>query len=165
MSDSQTSRYSEAGVDIDKGNELVSRIKDIVTPTFGRGVLTDIGGFSGLFAIGADQFEDPVLVSSTDGVGTKLAIAKLCNKHDTIGIDLVAMCVNDIAVGAAKPLFFLDYLAVDKLDVDKASDIIKGIAEGCKIAKCSLIGGETAEMPGLYSTGDYDMAGFVVGIA
>ena len=165
MSDSQTSRYSEAGVDIDKGNELVSRIKDIVTPTFGRGVLTDIGGFSGLFAIGADQFEDPVLVSSTDGVGTKLAIANLCNKHDTIGIDLVAMCVNDIAVGAAKPLFFLDYLAVDKLDVDKASDIIKGIAEGCKIAKCSLIGGETAEMPGLYSTGDYDMAGFVVGIA
>jgi len=165
MSDSQTSRYSEAGVDIDKGNELVSRIKDIVTPTFGRGVLTDIGGFSGLFAIGADQFEDPVLVSSTDGVGTKLAIAKLCNKHDTIGIDLVAMCVNDIAVGAAKPLFFLDYLAVDQLDVDKASDIIKGIAEGCKIAKCSLIGGETAEMPGLYSTGDYDMAGFVVGIA
>ena len=165
MSDSQTSRYSEAGVDIDKGNELVSRIKSIVAPTFGRGVLADIGGFSGLFAIGSDQYDDPVLVSSTDGVGTKLNIAKLCNKHDTIGIDLVAMCVNDIAVGGAKPLFFLDYLSVGKLDIDVASDIIKGVAEGCKISKCSLIGGETAEMPGLYSEGDYDMAGFVVGIA
>jgi phosphoribosylformylglycinamidine cyclo-ligase len=165
MSDSQTSRYSEAGVDIDKGNELISRIKKIVTPTFGRGVLTDIGGFSGLFAIGSDQYDDPVLVSSTDGVGTKLNIAKQCNRHDTIGIDLVAMCVNDIAVGGAKPLFFLDYLSVGKLDIDVASDIIKGIAEGCKISKCSLIGGETAEMPGLYAEGDYDMAGFVVGIA
>ena len=165
MSDSQSSRYSEAGVDIDKGNELVSRIKKIVAPTFGRGVLTDIGGFSGLFAIGSDQYDDPVLVSSTDGVGTKLNIAKLCNKHDTIGIDLVAMCVNDIAVGGAKPLFFLDYLSVGKLDIDVASDIIRGVAKGCKICKCSLIGGETAEMPGLYSEGDYDLAGFVVGIA
>ena len=165
MSKSKTSRYSEAGVDIDKGNELVSRIKSIVAPTFGRGVLTDIGGFSGLYAIGSDQFDDPVLVSSTDGVGTKLNIAKLCNRHDTIGIDLVAMCVNDIAVGGAKPLFFLDYLAIGKLDIDVASDIIKGVAEGCKIAKCSLIGGETAEMPGLYAEGDYDLAGFVVGIA
>ncbi len=165
MSDSEDSRYSEAGVDIDKGNELVSRIKDIVTPTFGRGVLTDIGGFSGLFAIGSDQYEDPVLVSSTDGVGTKLNIAKQCNKHDTIGIDLVAMCVNDIAVGGAKPLFFLDYLAVGKLDIDVATDIIKGVADGCTISKCSLIGGETAEMPGLYAEGDYDLAGFVVGIA
>jgi len=165
MSDSQTSRYSEAGVDIDKGNELISRIKKIVTPTFGRGVLTDIGGFSGLFAIGSDKYDDPVLVSSTDGVGTKLNIAKQCNRHDTIGIDLVAMCVNDIAVGGAKPLFFLDYLSVGKLDIDVASDIIKGVADGCKISKCSLIGGETAEMPGLYAEGDYDMAGFVVGIA
>jgi len=165
MSDSEDSRYSEAGVDIDKGNELVSRIKDIVTPTFGRGVLTDIGGFSGLFAIGSDQYEDPVLVSSTDGVGTKLNIAKQCNKHDTIGIDLVAMCVNDIAVGGAKPLFFLYYLAVGKLDIDVATDIIKGVADGCTISKCSLIGGETAEMPGLYAEGDYDLAGFVVGIA
>jgi phosphoribosylformylglycinamidine cyclo-ligase len=165
MSNLKPSRYTEAGVDIDKGNELVSRIKKIVTPTFGRGVLTDIGGFSGLYAIGADQFDDPVLVSSTDGVGTKLNIAKLCNKHDTIGIDLVAMCVNDIAVGGAKPLFFLDYLSVGKLDIDIASDIIKGIAAGCKISKCSLIGGETAEMPGLYAEGDYDLAGFVVGIA
>jgi phosphoribosylformylglycinamidine cyclo-ligase len=165
MGEPKISRYTEAGVDIDKGNELVSRIKKIVAPTFGRGVLTDIGGFSGLFAIGPDQFDDPVLVSSTDGVGTKLNIAKLCNKHDTIGIDLVAMCVNDIAVGGARPLFFLDYLAVGKLDIDTASDIIKGIAEGCKISKCSLIGGETAEMPGLYADGDYDLAGFVVGIA
>ena len=165
MSNSKTSRYSESGVDIDKGNELVSRIKKIVAPTFGRGVLTDIGGFSGLFALGSGQFDDPVLVSSTDGVGTKLNIAKLCNKHDTIGIDLVAMCVNDIAVGGAKPLFFLDYLAVGKLDIDVASDIITGIADGCKISKCSLIGGETAEMPGLYAEGDYDLAGFVVGIA
>ena len=164
MSESETSRYSEAGVDIDKGNELVSRIKDIVTPTFGRGVLTDIGGFSGLFAIGSDQFDDPVLVSSTDGVGTKLNIAKLCNRHDTIGIDLVAMCVNDIAVGGAKPLFFLDYLSVGKLDIDVASDIIRGVAKGCEISRCSLIGGETAEMPGLYGEGDYDLAGFVVGI-
>ena len=165
MSKYKSSRYSEAGVDIDKGNELVNRIKKIVAPTFGRGVLTDIGGFSGVYAIGSDKFDDPVLVSSTDGVGTKLNIAKQCNKHDTIGIDLVAMCVNDIAVGGAKPLFFLDYLAVGKLDVDIASDIIKGVAKGCKIAKCSLIGGETAEMPGLYATGDYDLAGFVVGIA
>ena len=165
MQKSEKSRYSEAGVDIDKGNELVSRIKSIVAPTFGRGVLTDIGGFSGLYAIGPDQYDDPVLVSSTDGVGTKLTIAKLCNIHDTIGIDLVAMCVNDIAVGGARPLFFLDYLAVGKLDIDVATEIIKGVAKGCEIAKCSLIGGETAEMPGLYSAGDYDLAGFVVGIA
>jgi phosphoribosylformylglycinamidine cyclo-ligase len=165
MSEQKSSRYSEAGVDIDKGNELVSRIKKIVAPTFGRGVLTDIGGFSGLYAIGSDQFEDPILVSSTDGVGTKLNIAKQCDKHDTIGIDLVAMCVNDIAVGGAKPLFFLDYLAVGTLDIDVASEIITGVAEGCKIANCSLIGGETAEMPGLYKEGDYDLAGFVVGIA
>jgi phosphoribosylformylglycinamidine cyclo-ligase len=165
LSKDKSSRYSEAGVNIDKGNELVSRLKKIVAPTFGRGVLTDIGGFSGLFAIGYDKFDDPVLVASTDGVGTKLNIAKQCNKHDTIGIDLVAMCVNDIAVGGAKPLFFLDYLAVGKLDIETASDIITGVATGCKIAKCSLIGGETAEMPGLYAEGDYDLAGFVVGIA
>lgn len=165
MNKSFSSKYKEAGVDIDKGNEFVSRIKDIVSPTFGRGVLTDLGGFSGLFALGSNQYKDPVLVSSTDGVGTKLNIAKLCNKHDTIGIDLVAMCVNDIAVAGAKPLFFLDYLASGKLDMDVAIDIVKGIAKGCKISKCSLIGGETAEMPGLYAEGDYDVAGFVVGIA
>ena len=165
MQDSEKSRYSQAGVDIDKGNELVSRIKSIVAPTFGRGVLTDIGGFSGLYAIGANQYDDPVLVSSTDGVGTKLNIAKQCNKHDTIGIDLVAMCVNDIAVGGARPLFFLDYLAVGKLELNVATEIISGVAKGCEISKCSLIGGETAEMPGLYAEGDYDLAGFVVGIA
>jgi phosphoribosylformylglycinamidine cyclo-ligase len=164
MSDTCSSKYSEAGVDIDKGNEFISRIKGIVSQTFRRGVLTDIGGFSGLFAIGG-EYKDPVLVSGTDGVGTKLNIAKLCNKHDTIGIDLVAMCVNDIAVGGARPLFFLDYFSVGKLDLDVATDVIKGIAKGCEISKCSLIGGETAEMPGLYAEGDYDLAGFVVGIA
>ncbi len=164
MSDKCGSRYSEAGVDIDKGNEFISRIKGIVSQTFRRGVLTDIGGFSGLFAIGGD-YKDPVLVSGTDGVGTKLNIAKLCNKHDTIGIDLVAMCVNDIAVGGARPLFFLDYFSVGRLDLDVATDVIKGIARGCEICNCSLIGGETAEMPGLYADGDYDLAGFVVGIA
>jgi len=165
MKQSDGSRYSDAGVDIDKGNEFVSRIKDIVFPTFQRGVLTDIGGFSGLFSIGGYQYKDPVLVSSTDGVGTKLNIAKLCNKHHTIGIDLVAMCVNDIAVSGAKPLFFLDYFSVGRLDLEIATEVIKGIAKGCEIAKCSLIGGETAEMPGLYADGDYDIAGFVVGIA
>ena len=152
-------------MDIDKGNEFISEIKEIAASTFMRGVLTDIGGFSGLFAIGNDQYKDPILVSSTDGVGTKLNIAIQCNKHDTIGIDLVAMCVNDIAVGGARPLFFLDYLAMGKLDIKTGTEIIKGIAKGCKIAKCSLIGGETAEMPGLYAEGDYDLAGFVVGIA
>ncbi len=164
MSKTESSRYKEAGVDIDKGNEFVSRIKSIVSPTFGRGVLTDIGGFGGLFALGS-EYSDPVLISSTDGVGTKLNIAQLCKKHDTIGIDLVAMCVNDIVVSGAKPLFFLDYFAVGKLDLDVATAVVKGIAKGCEISKCSLIGGETAEMPGIYKEEDYDIAGFVVGIA
>lgn len=159
-----TSKYSEAGVDIDKGNLFVSRIKDIVAETHRRGVLSDIGGFSGLFAIGNEDLKNPVLIASTDGVGTKLAVAKLCNKHDTIGIDLVAMCVNDVIVSGAKPLFFLDYFACNALDVEVATDVVRGIAEGCKQAHCSLIGGETAEMPGLYQPGDYDLAGFVVGI-
>ena len=159
------SKYSEAGVDIDKGNAFVSRIKDIVSSTHSRTVLDDIGGFSGLFSIGNANCKDPVLIASTDGVGTKLKIAQLCNKHDTIGIDLVAMCVNDIIVSGAKPLFFLDYFASSSLDLDVATDVVKGIAEGCKQANCSLIGGETAEMPGLYQPGDYDLAGFSVGIA
>lgn len=165
MSQSKSSRYAESGVDIDKANEFIENIKPLVSATFQRGVLTDIGGFGGLFALGGDRYKDPVLVSSTDGVGTKLKIASLCNKHDTIGIDLVAMCVNDVIVSGASPLFFLDYFSVGKLDTDVATDVVRGIAKGCAISKCSLIGGETAEMPGLYQTGDYDLAGFVVGIA
>jgi len=164
MNQEATSKYSQAGVDIDKGNAFVSRIKDLVAETHGRGVLNDIGGFSGLFAIGNAGYEDPVLIASTDGVGTKLNIAKLCNKHDTIGIDLVAMCVNDVVVSGAKPLFFLDYFSVSSLDLDVATEVVRGIARGCKISGCALIGGETAEMPGLYQPGDYDLAGFVVGI-
>ncbi|MBU0479496.1 MAG: phosphoribosylformylglycinamidine cyclo-ligase [Proteobacteria bacterium] len=165
MEKNTKSRYVEAGVDIDKGNDFVERIKPLVKDTFQRGVLTDIGGFGGLFALGGDRYKDPVLVSSTDGVGTKLTVAQLCGKHDTIGIDLVAMCVNDVIVSGARPLFFLDYFAIGKLDTDLATDVVKGIAKGCKIAKCSLIGGETAEMPGLYKPGEYDLAGFTVGIA
>jgi phosphoribosylformylglycinamidine cyclo-ligase len=165
MSNSDKSRYTEAGVDIDRGNAFIDRIKPLVSSTFRRGVLTDIGGFGGVFALGGDRYTDPVLVSSTDGVGTKLMIANMCDKHDTIGIDLVAMCVNDIVVSGAQPLFFLDYFAVGKLDLEVATDVVKGISQGCQIAKCSLIGGETAEMPGLYREGDYDLAGFVVGIA
>jgi phosphoribosylformylglycinamidine cyclo-ligase len=164
MDQKSTSKYSQAGVDIDKGNEFVSRIKGLVKETHSRGVLNDIGGFSGLFAIGNAGYEDPVLISSTDGVGTKLNVAILCNKHDTIGIDLVAMCVNDVIVSGAKPLFFLDYFAISSLDIDVATEVVRGIADGCKISGCALIGGETAEMPGLYKQGDYDLAGFVVGI-
>jgi len=165
MTEKEVSRYAESGVDIDKANEFVDKIKPLVAATFQRGVLTGIGGFGGLFALGGDRYKDPVLVSSTDGVGTKLKIAELCNKHDTIGIDLVAMCVNDIVVSGARPLFFLDYFAVGHLNVDQATDVVKGIAKGCRISKCSLIGGETAEMPGLYAKGAYDLAGFTVGIA
>lgn len=165
MSEKKGSRYAEAGVDIDKANSFIDRIKPMVAATFQRGVMTEIGGFGGLFALGSGRYKDPVLVSSTDGVGTKLKIAELCNKHDTIGIDLVAMCVNDIVVSGARPLFFLDYFAVGSLDVDQATAVVKGIAAGCEMAKCSLIGGETAEMPGLYAPGAYDLAGFTVGIA
>jgi len=164
MTESQKSKYTEAGVDIDKGNAFVKGIKDIVASTHQRGVLSDIGGFSALYAIDVNKYKKPVLVTSTDGVGTKLAVAHLCNKHDTIGIDLVAMCVNDIIVCGATPLCFLDYFAVGKLDLHTATEIVRGIAEGCHQAKCSLVGGETAEMPGLYRGGDYDLAGFVTGI-
>ena len=165
MSNEQGSRYAESGVDIDKANLFIDRIKPLVSATFQRWVLTDIGGFGGLFALGGNRYKDPVLVASTDGVGTKLKIAELCGKHDTIGIDLVAMCVNDIVVSGARPLFFLDYFAVGSLDVEQATAVIKGIARGCELAKCSLIGGETAEMPGHYQPGSYDLAGFTVGIA
>lgn len=165
MTDKKSSRYAESGVDIDKANSFIDRIKPLVAATFQRGVMTGIGGFGGLFALGGDRYKDPVLVSSTDGVGTKLKIAELCNKHDTIGIDLVAMCVNDIAVSGARPLFFLDYFSVGTLNIDQATDVVRGIAKGCEISKCSLIGGETAEMPGMYKPGEYDLAGFTVGIA
>ena len=165
MNNPEQSKYKEAGVDIDKGNTFVKNIKDIVASTHQRGVLNEIGGFSSFFAIDTGKFKKPVLVSSTDGVGTKLIIANLCNKHDTIGIDLVAMCVNDIIVGGATPLCFLDYFSSGKLDIDTATEVVRGIAEGCRQAKCSLVGGETAEMPGLYKPGDYDLAGFTVGIA
>jgi len=164
MTENKPSKYSEAGVDIDKGNAFVKEIKDIVSTTHQPGVLNNIGGFSSLFALDTQEYKNPVLVSSTDGVGTKLAIAGLCNKHDTIGIDLVAMCVNDIIVGGAKPLCFLDYFSVGKLELDVATEVVKGIAEGCKQSLCSLVGGETAEMPGLYQPGDYDLAGFAVGV-
>ena len=164
MTESTESKYKEAGVDIDKGNAFVRNIKNIVASTHQRGVVNEIGGFSSLFAIDKDNYDSPVLVSSTDGVGTKLAVAQLCNKHDTIGIDLVAMCVNDIIVSGAKPLFFLDYFASGELRLEVATDVVKGIAEGCLQAGCSLVGGETAEMPGLYKQGEYDLAGFVTGI-
>ena len=162
MADSLT--YADAGVDIDKANRLVSAISEIAKQTSRSGVIGEIGGFGGLFSLNLANVDRPVLVSSTDGVGTKLKIAIMLDKHDTIGIDLVAMCVNDILVQGAKPLFFLDYLSMGKLDSEQVADIIKGVGEGCKLAKCALLGGETAEMPGFYTGNEYDMAGFAVGI-
>lgn len=156
--------YSDAGVDIDKADQLVHKIKSIAQKTRVPGVMGEIGGFGGLFSLNVSNMDSPVLVSSTDGVGTKLKIAFMMDKHDTVGIDLVAMCVNDIAVQGAKPLFFLDYLATGKLDGDKVTQIIQGVGNGCQQAHCALIGGETAEMPDFYTDGEYDLAGFSVGI-
>ena len=155
--------YKDAGVDIEAGEKLVDRIKPFAKRTFDKNVLAGIGGFGAGYLI-PEGYKNPVLVSGTDGVGTKLKVAQAANVHDTVGIDLVAMCVNDILTVGAKPLFFLDYFATGKLSVETAADVMKGIAKGCEIAGCSLIGGETAEMPDFYPEGEYDLAGFVVGI-
>ncbi|MEK8204643.1 phosphoribosylformylglycinamidine cyclo-ligase [Paenibacillus sp. FSL L8-0696] len=157
--------YKNAGVDIAAGNEAVERMKKHVKRTYRPEVMTELGGFGALFGLNKDKYEEPVLVSGTDGVGTKLKIAFAADRHDTIGIDAVAMCVNDIVVQGAEPLFFLDYLACDKVVPEKIEAIVAGIAEGCHQAGCALIGGETAEMPGMYSAGEYDIAGFTVGVA
>src|SRR6202012_2469890 len=155
--------YRDAGVDIDAGEALVERIKPLVRRTFRPEVMGDLGGFGALFRM-PTGFKEPVLVSGTDGVGTKLKIAFATGRHDTIGIDLVAMCVNDIAVSGAEPLFFLDYFASGKLEVAVGEAVVKGIADGCAQAGCALIGGETAELPGMYTDGEYDLAGFAVGV-
>jgi len=155
--------YQKSGVSIDSGNNLVDKIKPVVKSTSRAGSNTDIGGFGGLFDLKQVGYKDPILVAATDGVGTKLKIANIVNKHNSIGIDLVAMCVNDLIVQGAEPLFFLDYFACGKLDIDQTAKVIEGVADGCKQANCALIGGETAEMPGMYKLGDYDLAGFSVG--
>ena len=160
MSDALT--YRAAGVDIDAGNALVERIKPLVKRTFRPEVMGGLGGFGGLFDL-SGRYREPVLVSGTDGVGTKLKLAQVLSRHDTIGIDLVGMCVNDVLVQGAEPLFFLDYFATGKLDVDTAVAVVGGIAKGCELAGCALIGGETAEMPDMYPPGEYDLAGFTVG--
>ncbi len=156
--------YKSAGVDVEAGYEAVRLMRNDVKRTFRPEVLTDIGGFGGLFSLDKSKYEEPVLVSGTDGVGTKLKVAFLMDKHDTVGIDAVAMCVNDIVCGGAEPLFFLDYIALGKNRPEKVAQIVKGVAEGCIMSGCSLIGGETAEMPGFYPENEYDIAGFAVGI-
>ena len=156
--------YKDSGVDITKGNKLIEKIKPIAKSTLRPGVLNGLGGFGAMFEIPLDKYENPVLVSGTDGVGTKLMVAEMLNKHDSIGIDLVAMCVNDLIVQGAEPLFFLDYYATGSLNTEIATSVISGIGEGCIRSGCSLIGGETAEMPGMYKGEKYDLAGFCVGI-
>jgi len=157
-------KYAEAGVDIDAGKKFVEIIKPIISKTFKSNVMSDIGGYAGLYSISLGNIKKPVLASSTDGVGTKLKIAFMLDKHDTVGIDLVAMCVNDILVQGAIPLFFLDYISMGKLNHDIAVEIVEGISRGCKEANCALIGGETAEMPGFYAENEYDLVGFATGL-
>ncbi len=156
--------YKSAGVDINAGNELVERIKPVAARTRTPGVLAGLGGFGSLFELPVDRYRKPVLVAGTDGVGTKLKLAIESGRHQDVGVDLVAMCVNDIVVQGAEPLFFLDYYATGKLDVDAAAAVVEGIGRGCELAGCALVGGETAEMPGMYPTGEYDLAGFCVGV-
>jgi phosphoribosylformylglycinamidine cyclo-ligase len=164
MTEKPTITYADSGVNIDAGNEAVLRMKQHIRSTFNSSVLADVGSFGGMFALDKNSYDEPVLVSSMDGVGTKLKVAFAMNKHDTVGRDLVWHCVNDILVQGAKPLFFLDYFATGKLDPQVAADVVKGLADGCRAAQCVLIGGETAEMPGMYTPGEYDIAGTIVGI-
>ena len=164
MEKSFSESYKQAGVDVTAGYQSVELMKEAVKSTYNEGVISDLGGFGGLYALNTEKIKEPILVSGTDGVGTKLKLAFLMDKHDTIGQDCVAMCVNDIVCCGAKPLFFLDYMALGKNVPEVVATIVKGVAEGCKMAGCSLVGGETAEMPGFYKQGEYDLAGFSVGV-